>query len=170
MRTASYLSGTPMRERLDPPQMTPPDVVDPGTPDVGPDGLRTNQAPMAPNTETRVEIANRATATYIPDASYANTDVQKGGAPGSPGSVITSTGIDGVTHTGAVPASPIKLSYGLADWISQAPTFVAAHLKINRNANPNRPQVNPTPFNIEGPQGNTQYTTPSPFAAGVFVG
>ena len=115
-------------------------------------------------------VADRSHAVWQPDSVYANTDPQKGGAPGNPGAVITSQGPDGTTTVGAAPNSPRKLSYGLADYSDSYPTFVQAHLKINRNANPNRPQVNPTPFNNEGPQGNVQYTTPAPFAAGVFIG
>jgi hypothetical protein len=75
-----------------------------------------------------------------------------------------------VTKVNAVPPSPLKLSYGWSDWFGHTPTWVGAHLKIQWNANPNKPQLNPTPFNTEGPQQNTRYSTPAPFAAGTFIG
>ena len=181
------LAGTPGREYLDPPGLTPADYADnlhpltgQSIPDgaegwqgpVGVDGERTTQAQMYPTTQIRVMKANRAGYAYTPAASYAAVDPQKGGAPGRPdeSSGITSQGPSGITVAGGVPQSPLKISYGLADWQAEIPTFVGAHVKIMYNANPNRPQVNPTPFNTEGPQQNTNYTTPAPWAVGSYIG
>jgi hypothetical protein len=193
MRSTGMIS----RGALNPPSLTPPDEVPgsgsdmvPGTgteygdPEIfatGPDGVRTTQLPLAPGAfqEMRVMLANRAGFSYTPSASYDNQDPQKGGAPGAPGGAdgfpdatnfITSQGPDGVTTAGGVPPSPIKLAYGWSDYSGHMPTFVGAHLKIQWNANPNKPQLNVTPFNTEGPMESTQYSTPSPFAAGVFLG
>lgn len=148
----------------------------------GPDGTRTSQMPLAPGTfqEMRVMMAQRANPAlnFTPGAVYENMDPQKGGAPGSPGGAndyppetnfITSQGPDGVTRVGAAPPSPLKLSYGWSDY-RHDPTFVGMHLKIQWNANPNKPQLNPTPFNTEGPSQNTRYSTPAPFAAGTYIG
>lgn len=147
----------------------------------GPDGTRTSQTPLAPGSwqEMRVMMAQRANKQleWTPGASNANADHQRGGSPGGGAdtsyteeNVITSQGPDGVTRVNAVPASPLKLSYGWSDWMSHVPTWVGAHLKIQWNANPNKPQLNPTPFNTEGPSQNTRYSTPAPFAAGTFIG
>lgn len=175
------------RAALNAPSLTPSEMADNSfTRDntdadtFGPDGTRTNQLPLAPGSfqETRVMVANRAGAHWTPAAQYENMDPQKGGAPGSPGGAndfpaatnnITSQGPDGVTRPGAAPSSPLKLSYGWSDW-RHDPTFVGMHLKIQWNANPNKPQLNPTPFNNEGPSQNTRYSTPAPFAAGSFIG
>lgn len=171
------LSGSAWRPTLNPPDLEPREIVDPSIMNnpntamqVGPDGTMTTQAPLAPVSETRVMLADRIHATFQPDTSYANVDRQKGGAPGNPGSVITSQMEDGTTVVGGVPNSPIKRSFGLADWTEGQPTAVPDHLAIVKFANPNRPQINPTPFNTEGPQQNTQYTTPSPWAVGVYIG
>lgn len=181
----SFMAGTAGRETLSPPGLVPTAVMDPEEnvalpAQYGADGTRTSQVPFAPLSETRVMIADRTHALYQPGPSYANVDPQRGGAPGSPGadpshpsaaeSYITSQSPSGVTSIGTAPSSPIKRSFGLADWADEVPTFKQAHLAINRNANPNRPQVNPTPFNTEGPQQNTQYSTPTPWAAGVYIG
>jgi hypothetical protein len=130
-----------------------------------------------PAVENRVLIANRVTGVFQPGPSYANTDPQKGGAPGDPGTVegsqsagITSQGPTGVTTVAGVPSSAMKLSFGESDYSSFYPTALPAHQAISPNANPNRPQVNPTPFNYEGPSANTQYATPAPWAAGTFIG
>jgi hypothetical protein len=149
----------------------------------GNDGTRTSQTPLSPGEwqEKRVMMAQRANPAlnFTPGAVYENEDPQKGGAPGSPGggngfpaatNKITSQGPDGVTRDGAAPSSPLKLSYGWSDYMSHLPTFVGAHLKIQWNANPNKPQLNPTPFNTEGPSQNTRYSTPAPFAAGTYIG
>lgn len=180
-------AGTALRAGLDPPMLTPADVQDaeeetpPNNIQVGPDGLRTSQAPQAPGSwqEQRIMIAMRAAqeGNFTPGAQYANDDRQRGGAPGTSEQtggtdegVITSQGPDGVTTVNGVPKSARKLSYGWSDFSSHYPTFVGAHLKIQWNANPNKPQLNPTPFNTEGPSMNTQYSTPAPFAAGTFIG
>jgi hypothetical protein len=147
----------------------------------GNDGTRTSQTPLAPGAfqEMRVMQAQRANMrlNWTPGAANANADHQRGGSPGgSPETsytsenIITSQGPDGVTKVNAVPPSPLKLSYGWSDWFGHTPTWVGAHLKIQWNANPNKPQLNPTPFNTEGPQQNTRYSTPAPFAAGTFIG
>jgi hypothetical protein len=146
----------------------------------GNDGTRTSQTPLSPGPvqEMRTMMAQRANPAlnWTPGASYPNDDPQRGGAPGgSPKSsygtqdIITSQGPDGVTTENGVPPSPIKLSYGWSDW-RHDPTWVGMHLKIQWNANPNKPQLNPTPFNTEGPSQNTRYSTPAPFAAGTFIG
>lgn len=139
---------------------------------IGLDGTRTSQAPLAPLAESRILIANRVTGVFTPGASYANTDPQKGGAPGDPdGSTgITSESPTGVTTPGGVPTSPLKLSMAQQDIAPYLPTFLAGHTAINANANPNRPQVNPRPFNLEGPNQNTDYSTPAPWAAGTYIG
>ena len=148
---------------------------------ISPDGTRTTQDPLAPGTwqEHRIMEANRANPSdnFIPGVHNANADPQKGGSPGgsqktsyTDGNVITSQGPDGVTRVNGVPPSPRKLAYGWSDYWGHTPTFVASHLKIQWNANPNKPQLNPTPFNTEGPSANTRYSTPSPFAAGTFIG
>lgn len=155
-----------------------------GDPDIfatGPDGVRTSQLPQAPGLfqEHRFLQANRGSpaAQFTPGASNANADPQKGGSPGGGGNTnyttqneITSQDCEGNTTVNGVPYSPRKLSYGWSDYSGHMPTFVGAHLKIQWNANPNKPQLNPTPFNTEGPQQNTQYGTPAPFAAGTFIG
>lgn len=176
-----------LRNALNAPMLTPSEVSDKTfTQDntdadaFGPDGTRTTQLPLAPGSwqETRVMVANRAGANWTPGAYYENQDPQKGGTPGAPGGAdgfpastnfITSQGPDGITRPGAAPPSPLKLSYGWSDW-RHDPTFVGAHIKIQWNANPNKPQLNPTPFNTEGPSMNTRYSTPAPFAAGTFIG
>lgn len=176
MPTFRGLSGTTYRETLSIPGMTPRDIGDPemnkpeSVQQIGKDGTVTAQADMAPTSETRVNIANRALARFSPGTSYANVDRQKGGAPGNPGSVITSENPEGITLLGTAPDSPVKHSYGLADWQDHIPTAVPMHTIITKFANPNRPQVNPTPFNNEGPNQNTKYTAPSPWAAGIFIG
>lgn len=171
------LSGTAGREKLDIPGLVPREMGDAsiiGNPNtaaqVGTDGTMTSQADFAPLSETRVMLADRARVAFQPDPSYANVDRQKGGAPGNPGAVITSQQEDGTTIVGGIPSSPRKLSYGFADWTEGQPTAVPDHLAIVKFANPNRPQINPTPFNTEGPQQNTNYTTPAPWAVGVFIG
>lgn len=147
----------------------------------GNDGTRTSQTPLAPGSwqEMRVMQAQRANMrlNWTPGASNANGDPQRGGSPGGSAEtsytvddVITSQGPDGVTRVNGVPPSPLKLSYGWSDWMGHLPTWVGAHLKIQWNANPNKPQLNPTPFNTEGPSQNTKYSTPAPFAAGTFIG
>lgn len=147
----------------------------------GPDGTRTSQTPLAPGSwqEMRVMQAQRANMrlNWTPGAANANADPQKGGSPGggdatsfTTDNVITSQGPDGTTRENGVPPSPIKLSYGWSDYSSHLPGWVGAHLKIQWNANPNKPQLNPTPFNTEGPSQNTRYSTPAPFAAGTFIG
>jgi hypothetical protein len=163
------------RNALSPPDLTPKDLSDPETKNTP--NLQTNRVvflPLAPgfNQEHRINEADRAapSANFTPAVSYADTDKQKGDAPGSMGSVITTQSPDGVTTVGHAPESPRHLSYGWSDYSGYWPTFVGAHLKINWAANPNRPQVNPTPFNNEGPSSNTRYATPSPFAQGVFIG
>jgi hypothetical protein len=130
-----------------------------------------------PSVENRVMVANRVTGVFQPGPSYANTDPQKGGAPGDPGTVegshsggITSQGPTGVDTVAGVPSSPVKLSFGESDYSSYYPTAVPAHQAISPNANPNRPQVNPTPWNPEGPSANTMYATPAPWASGSFIG
>jgi hypothetical protein len=181
-------TGMANRAGLDPPSLTPPDANDPeisATPavadQIGPDGTRTNQMPQAPGMwqEFRMLQANRAApnANFTPGAANASADPQKGGSPGggpdtsyTTQNEITSQGPDGVTTTNGVPSSPRKLAYGWSDYSGHWPTFVGAHLKIQWNANPNKPQLNPTPFNNEGPSMNTQYSTPAPFAAGTFIG
>jgi hypothetical protein len=193
-------TGIANRAGLDPPSLTPADTTpgkdtqytdgsgtaygDPEIFATGPDGSRTTQLPLAPGTfqELRLLEANRGSpaAQFTPAASYANVDPQKGGAPGKAGadpnksdpniSAITSQSPDGVTVPGGVPVSSRKLSYGWSDYSGHMPTFVGAHLKIQWNANPNKPQLNPTPFNTEGPSMNTKYSTPAPFAAGTFIG
>lgn len=180
------LSGTMGRERLDIPGLTPREMGDPEFSKaesaglVGADGTTSAQVDFAPLSEVRVMLADRIHSVFQPDPNYANVDPQKGGAPGNPGgnpghgdpsvSFITSQQEDGTTVVGGMPNSPIKRSFGLADWTESQPTAVADHVAIVKFANPNRPQVNPTPFNTEGPQQNTQYTTPSPWAVGVFIG
>jgi hypothetical protein len=177
---------------LDEPMLTPADIQDQefakNEADMfGNDGTRSSQTPLAPGSwqEMRVMMAQRGNPhlNWTPGAAYANADPQKGGAPGgglgdpnNPGAdytiqdIITSQGPDGVTRKGGAPPSPLKLSYGWSDWWGHTPTFVGAHLKIQWNANPNKPQLNPTPFNTEGPSQNTRYTTPAPFAAGTYIG
>lgn len=132
---------------------------------------------LVPKNERRIMVANRVTGVFQPGPSYANTDPQKGGAPGDPGTVegstsggISSQDAKGNTVMAGVPNSPVKLSFGESDYSSFYPTAVAAHGNLNANANPNRPQVNPTPFNPEGPSANTLYSTPAPWAAGTFLG
>lgn len=149
---------------------------------VGPDGVRTSQLPLAPGTfqEQRFLIASRGTppGQWRPSGvAYANADPQKGGSPGGGAgssstteNVITSESPSGVTTVNGVPVSTRKLSYGWSDYAGHWPTFVGAHLKIQWNANPNKPQLNPTPFNNEGPSQNTKYSTPAPFAQGMFIG
>lgn len=182
MPTFRGLAGTQYRPTLSPPDFIPREEgdrsIDPTS--IGADGTQTNQVPLAPTSETRVAIANRAFATFRPGPSYANIDPQKGGAPGAPGgdpsrpttseSFITSQGPDGTTIAGAAPNSPLKISYGYADWWGHTPTVLPMHQVITKFANPNRPQVNPTPFNSEGPSQNTKYTSPAPWAAGVYIG
>jgi hypothetical protein len=180
---------------LNKPSLTPPDTVpgkgtaqvagsgtaygDPEIFATGDDGTRTSQLPLSPGAfqEERVMIANRAAAVFTPGASNANADPQKGGSPGggpntsyTSQNVITSQSPDGVTTPNGVPVSQRKLAYGWSDYWGHTPTFVGAHLKIQWNANPNKPQLNPTPFNTEGPSMNTKYSTPAPFAAGTFIG
>lgn len=180
------LSGTAWRPTLSPPGLTPRDMQDAemlspqSAMQIGPDGTTTNQVVLAPASEHRLMLADRSRVGFQPGPNYANQDPQKGGAPGSPGadpsrpnpseSFITSQREDGTTVAGGLPPSPLKLSYGAGDWQEAVPTFLPAHLAINKFANPNRPQVNPTPFNNEGPQQNTQYTAPAPWAVGVFIG
>lgn len=148
---------------------------------VGPDGKRQTQLPQAPGAwqEHRVMSANRAdpAANFTPGASYPNDDPQKGGAPGGGAGtsygtqqVITSQSPDGVTTVNGIPPSARKLAYGWSDYSNAYPTFIGAHMQIQWNANPNKPQLNPTPFNTEGPSQNTRYSTPSPFAAGTYIG
>jgi hypothetical protein len=187
--------GIANRTGLDRPSLTPPDeapgkgtqfIPGTGTPygdnanfATGPDGTRTMQMPLAPGAfqEQRVMIANRAAAVFTPGAVNMNSDPQKGGSPGggpntsyTTNNVITSESPAGVTTTNGVPVSQRKLAYGWSDYAGHYPTFVGAHLKIQWNANPNKPQLNPTPFNTEGPSMNTKYNTPAPFAAGTFIG
>lgn len=179
--------GLAYRAALDPPSLTPVDAQDREeltaavVEQVGPGGLRSYQAPLAPGTwqEHRIMEADRAApaANFTPGAAYANADAQKGGSPGgSDGTsytsqnVITSQAPDGVTTPNGVPPSARKVAYGWSDYSNAYPTFVGAHLKVQWNANPNKPQLNPTPFNTEGPMGNTRYSTPSPFAAGTYIG
>lgn len=148
---------------------------------VGPDGNRRTRLPLAPGAwqEHRVLEANRAAPAnnFTPGSSNANADAQKGGSPGggpntsfTTNNVITSQSPDGVTTVNGVPPSPRKVAYGWSDYSNSYPTFIGAHLKVHWNANPNKPQLNPTPFNTEGPQANTRYSTPSPFAFGTFIG
>lgn len=178
-------SGLIWRGGLDAPSLTPQGTNDaeeqqPADADmIGPSGNRWAQQPLAPGDfqEHRVMESNRAAPAdnFTPGAHNANADPQKGGSPGGGPStsyvsqnVITSQGPDGKTTVNGVPPSPRKLSYGWSDW--NPPTFVGMHVKIQWNANPNKPQLNPTPFNTEGPSMNTRYTTPGPFAAGTFIG
>lgn len=159
-----------------------PEFIDPNPGDVfGPDGTRTAQMPLAPGSwqEMRVMQSQRANMrlNWTPGAANANADHQRGGSPGgSPETsytsenIITSQGPDGVTRENGVPPSPLKLSYGWSDYSGHLPGWIGAHVKIQWNANPNKPQLNPTPFNTEGPSQNTRYSTPGPFAAGTFIG
>lgn len=174
------LSGTAGREALNLPGLTPRETGDPefAKPEsmamVGADGTTSSQADLAPAIEypmsgARVMLADRSKFVFQPTTTYANVDRQKGGAPGNPGSVITSQQEDGTTVVGGIPNSPRKLSYGMADF-RHDPTFVQAHHPIQMWSNPNRIQVNPKPFNTEGPQENTVYTTPAPWAVGSFIG
>lgn len=182
------LPGFAYRAGLPPAGLTTPESSDqsPGSTfdvntAVGPDGKRQTQLPQAPGTfqEHRVMSANRAdpSANFTPGTSYAGSNPQRGGSPGggdntsyTSGNVITSQDPNGVTTVNGVPPSARKLAYGWSDYSNSYPTFVGAHLQIQWNANPNKPQLNPTPFNTEGPQQNTRYATPSPFAAGTFIG
>lgn len=156
--------------QADPPDLT---LTDPGLApgEVSPGA---NRLAFAPATQRRVMIANRARANYVPgNVSYANVDGQIGGAPGDPGGSIggiTSQGPTGVTTPGGVPVSPYIEDYGEADWIDATPTWTPKHQNIVRWSNPNRPQVNPTPFHPQGPEQNTAYTPPGPWAQGVYLG
>lgn len=154
-------------------QSDSPDVttVDPGLApgEVSP-GI--NGVRVAPSTQRRVMLADRATVRYQPAPSYANTDPQKGGAPGdADGSTgITSQSPTGVTTAAGVPSSPYTLSYGEATWITATPTSIAHHQTIKRWSNPNRPQVTPTPDHPIGPEMNTVYVQPGPWASGIYLG
>lgn len=191
-------TGIANRAGLDPPSLTPADeapgntkgVPSTGTPygdsepfAVGPDGVRTSQLPLAPGMmqEYRVVIADRGSPVgqFSPGAAYANGDAQRGGAPGldpatgnvvPPPNPVTSETPEGVTVPNGVPVSSRKLSYGWSDYSGHMPTFVGAHIKIQNTSNPNSARTNVTPFNLEGPSQNTQYSTPAPFAAGTFIG
>jgi hypothetical protein len=171
------------RPMMPAPDLTPADIQDPeqlSTQDaagIGPDGTRTISMPLAPVVEQRILIANRVTGVFTPGATYANTDPQRGGAPGDPGTVmgshstgITSESPTGVDTAAGVPVSQLKLSMADQDVADFWPTWIAGHTAVNANANPNRPQVNPRPFNNEGPQANTKYATPAPWAAGSYIG
>lgn len=152
-------------------RLSPPDLIDQNqlVDNTGDNTLpRTVQAPLAPAGEQRVMMADRANIHFTPDPSYANVDVQKGGAPGQ--GTITSESPSGITTPGGVPTSPLKLSFGEADWSQHDPTFLPAHLKINANANPNAAQRNMGIWAQEGPMANTQYASPAPWAAGTFIG
>lgn len=138
----------------------------------GPD--RTQYGTLAPpGMERRVMIADRVKAN-MPDAlagnNYANTDPQKGDAPGFHGSVITSQSPSGVTSIGSVPVAPIKMSYGASDWASSQPTALPAHLKIAIAQNPNAAQRNVGIWANEGQMANTKYTSPAPWAEGTYIG
>jgi len=155
------------RERLNPPDAIDQNqLVDNTSDNTLP---RTIQAPLAPLGEQRVMLADRAKVSFTPDPSYANVDVQKGGAPGR-GVGITSQSPSGITTPGGVPSSAMKLSFGEADWSSHVPTALPAHLKINANANPNAAQRNQGIWAQEGPMANTKYSSPAPWAAGTFIG
>jgi hypothetical protein len=140
---------------------------------------RTVQAPMAPLTETRVMFADRMHVKFLPNQSYAESDSQKGGVPGgseadcandSEGHVITSLTVDGKTEVGTAPLSPIKLSYGFADWGATNPYPLPIHGKINIRSNPNNIIVKPGIWANEGIPSNTNYEQAAPWAAGVFIG
>jgi len=178
--------GLAYRAALDPPSLTPSAAQDQSQMTQAPEqvseaGARTVHLPLAPGEwqEHRILEANRAAASanFTPGSHNASADAQKGGSPGggantsyTTNNVITSQDPKGATSINGVPPSARKLAYGWSDYSNAYPTFVGAHLQIQWNANPNKPQLNPTPFNTEGPQQNTRYSTPSPFAAGTFIG
>lgn len=140
---------------------------------------RTVQAPLAPATEWRAMFADRAHIRWMPAASYAESDSQRGGVPGQSdandandpqGSVITSQEVDGVTRVGTAPYSTLKINMGMADWASTCPQPVPIHGKINLRANPNSPVTKPGLWSNEGTPSNTNYESPAPWAAGIFIG
>lgn len=168
------------REELDPEGLVP-DNMDSDPSDQANMGYfeRTVQAPMAPPTEVRVMFADRAHVAFTPNASYAESDSNKGGVPGqssadcandSEGATITSQAEDGTTTVGTAPRSPIKLSYGMADWESVNPQPLPAHGKINMRANPNNAINKVGVWANEGTPSNTNYEAASPWAAGVYIG
>jgi hypothetical protein len=169
------------RQRLDPPGLTP-DNKDYDQPFSEKDNNyddRTVQAPMAPWSETRVMMADRAHVAFLPDVSYAESDSQKGGVPGGSeaddandreGHTITSQTVEGNTEVGTAPRSPIKLSYGFADWAATNPYPLPIHGKINLRSNPNSIITKPGIWANEGTPSNTNYEQAAPWAAGVFIG
>ena len=130
-----------------------------------------NYVQFAPNTEERVMVQDRVTATYQPDPSYANIDPQIGGAPGDPGGSggISTVGPTGITTPGGIPTSPYVHDWGEAEWTTTSPTWVPHHQTIVRWSNPNRPQVNPTDETTQGPMENTYYASPGPWAQGHYL-
>lgn len=169
------LSGTQGREQLDPPMITPSDMDTEDPVQLGPDGVRSSSVQYYPVTQDRVLVANRQTGIFVPHAAYAEGDAQKGGVPGgtdyAPSLPVDSQNQQAGLVEKEVPTSPFHLTYGDADWSDTIPTFVGAHVKIVWAQNPNRPQVNATPFTYEyQPAGNTNYVVPSPWAYGTFIG
>jgi hypothetical protein len=129
---------------------------------------RTTRIPLAPDTESRTMSADRTHAVFHPAVSYAETDMQKGGAPGI--GDITSQTVDGRTVVNGVPSSPIKLTTGLGDWGATNPQPLPAHGKIVRRANPNNAIIRIGTWANEGQPANTNYESPAPWAAGTYIG
>lgn len=157
---------TGARDRLDPPELVPTnaDIVEPS-------GFidRSCQMPMAPDTESRLMFADRMHVRFTPGAAYANVDVQKGGAPGS-GGVITQCTVDGKTVVDGVPHSPIKLSTGMQDVAFVNPQPAPVHGKIPLRQNPNDAKTTIGLWTNERPYANTNYESPAPWAAGLYIG
>ena len=158
--------GSQLEARLDPPGMVPTnaDIINPGGALVD----RTCRLPLAPDTEKRIMLADRAHVAFTPGAQYANTDRQIGGAPGR--GVITSQTEEGATVVGGVPMSPLKLSTGWADWASVNPYPSPSHGKISRRSNPNAAQTTIGIWANEGTPSNTNYEQTAPWAAGIYIG
>lgn len=170
------------RQQLDAPDIVPDNVgsdVDSagtGTEVYGQE--RTVQAPLAPPTEWRAMFADRAHIAWTPAVSYANADPQRGGVIGPSDSIvggqdepgITTQQVDGTTALDAIVPSTLKINMGMADWSSTAPQPIAIHGKINLRQNPNSPVTKPGLWSNEGTPSNTNYESPAPWAAGVYIG
>ena len=163
---ARMSNATMERVRLDPPELVPInyDFVNPGGSEID----RTCRLPQAPDTENRQLFADRAHVFFIPDASYANIDVQKGGAPGE--GIITSQTEQGATVVGGIPRSPLKFTFAMADWDFTNPVPLPAHAKISLRPNPNSAISKIGVWANEGTPSNTNYESPAPWAAGIYIG
>lgn len=169
------------RDRLDPEGLVPDNMTDDNGADVATQGYieRTVQAPLAPLSEMRMMIADRAHVRWTPGYQAAESDSNKGGVPGQStanmandpqGSTISSQDVDGTTTFGTAPVSTLKISYGFADWASVNPQPIPAHGKINLRANPNDVKTKPGIWQEMTPWQNTNYEQPAPWAAGIYIG